>query len=230
MSWLTIIGIVLQVLQMAGVFDWVLIWLRRRFESPSVLESNLPGDGLDEKDAAAAVGRLFDMTRPGWYRPVARIVHGLARGIAERNIGLIASHVVGSRAGLPIDPANVRPMSDYERSLISNLQESFSNGDDDMHDDFISMVEDMTSTFGVDHPTAAGANTENIFFDGTIISLIRQFKAAGVSDWLKWLPVVLQLITTIGPKVKEIWKIIEDAINGGKTPNGVMSDLVVARS
>lgn len=231
MSWLAIIGVLVQVLQAAGVFDWLTKWLESLFGKTAPTLAALPAHG-ELGYVTEAVNLLFTASRPGWSQPGRRLLHGLCWHVADRNHDLITSHVCGSRSGMPVDPANVRKVNGAEKHLF----EKFGDGDVDdtttkettmLHEDCKSMVEDMADTFGM-VPKAAGANTENIFFDGTLMNLIRQFNAAGVSNWIQWIPVVLQLISTIGPKIKEIFDAIQNAINQNKTPKDVLSDLIVA--
>lgn len=58
------------------------------------------------------------------------------------------------------------------------------------------------------------------FAPGTVAGVLRGLVGGGMGflDVLKWLPVVLQLIATVGPLVQDIIKQIQDAINGGQTP------------
>lgn len=66
--------------------------------------------------------------------------------------------------------------------------------------------------------TAGPPTTGGIF--GRMIEMLRQWKDAGLKtgDFWTWLPLILQLIQTVGPKIAEIIKLIKDAIAKGETP------------
>ena len=61
-----------------------------------------------------------------------------------------------------------------------------------------------------------------------LIQLIRQFlnawNAAGMTgNFWTWLPIILQLIQVLGPKIQEIIELIREAIDRGKTPAEVFA-------
>lgn len=231
MSWVAIISVIMQVLQAAGVFDWITKWLEGLFHKAAPTIAPLPVT-MAGPDVDTSVDGLFSATRPGWLHPVKMVLHTLCWHVADRNRYALKYYAVGPGAGLPVDPATVAQVNGTERSLFgrfnaNDVAENTNKETAMVHDDCKSMAEDMVDTFG-DGTKAAGANAEGLFFDGTIISIIRGLKAAGASDWIKWLPVIFQLISTVGPKVAEIIKSIMDAINQNKAPKDVLSDLVIA--
>lgn len=70
-----------------------------------------------------------------------------------------------------------------------------------------------------DLPKAQAAAPMGLF-DGLISRLRSAWKAAGgsVLSFWTWLPVIIELISILGPKIQEIVKLILDAIGRGETP------------
>ncbi len=58
------------------------------------------------------------------------------------------------------------------------------------------------------------------FFNGLFARILSGWTKAGlaVGDFWSWLPVVLQLISTLGPEIQKIIDIIKGLIDGGKKP------------
>lgn len=218
MSIFSIIGLIVQLLQAAGVFDWLVKWVEGLLRKWGL--ANSACQVATSGDLNALVYRMFDASRPGWFHPARRLAHGLCWKIAQRNHDLLFAHTLGPKAGQPIPPDGVARADADELRLLSALEES------QMHDDFVAMVEDMDATFGAEDGKV-GANPASAFFDGTLIAIIRQLKAAGVENWIKWLPVVFQLITTLGPKVAEIIAAVKAFIDQLKSPKDALSDLIV---
>lgn len=218
MSIFTIIGVVYELLKLTGIADWIAKWLAGLLKkwglANSACQVASPGD------LNALTYRMFDQTRPGWFHPARRLAHGLCWKIVQRNHDVLFAHTLGPKAGQPIPPDGVARADADELRLLSALE------DLQMHDDFVTMVEDMDATFGAEDGKV-GANPTSAFFDGTIIGVIRQLKAAGVENWIKWLPVVFQLISTLGPKVAEIVAEIRKFLDQLKSPKDALSDLIV---
>jgi hypothetical protein len=96
-----------------------------------------------------------------------------------------------------------------------------------MHDDCKTMCDDFITQCcrDDDAPAAAAGIGFGRFFDGTLAAVLKGLKSAGVaaSDFWTWIPVILQLIAVIGPKVEEIVKLIRDAIQNGLNPKDLLA-------
>lgn len=219
MSWLAIIGVILQILQAAGVFDWLVKWIEQLLSKWRGVE--VFGRATSKEQLHASVYRAFDETRPGWRQPVRRLAHGLCRSIVLKNSDLLWAHTFGPKAGLSVNGAEVDGADPDTMRFLNSIEGR------SMHDDFVSMVNDLDASFPDDGKV--GADTTGAFFDGTILNIIRGLKGlAGAGEWIKWVQVALQLIAVLGPKVDEIIEFIKKAIKDLKTPNQVLSDLIVA--
>lgn len=215
MGWVQIVGLIIQVLQAAGVFDWLAQWFKGLLERWASRES-LPAASDGFASFGVQLDELLEGARPGWDRPVQRMTFGVLAGITRKNAHLIFRATQGRK----LDLGFVEPVDVSDLKFLNHAETH-------MNADFVSMVQDLDDSHP-DGATMAGANGAMAFFDGSILALIRLMKAGGVQDYLKWIQVAVMLITTLGPKVKEIWAIIQDAINQNKSPKDVLSDLVVA--
>jgi hypothetical protein len=94
-----------------------------------------------------------------------------------------------------------------------------------MHDDCKAMCDEFVAACcRYDIPTAAGIGFGR-FFDGTLAAVLRGLMSAGLAagDFWTWVPVILQLIAVLGPKIEEIIKLIRDAIREGLEPKELMA-------
>jgi len=95
-----------------------------------------------------------------------------------------------------------------------------------MHDDCKAMCDEFVGECCRDAaaPAAAGISFGR-FFDGTLAAVLHGLKTAGlaVGDFWTWVPIILQLIAVIGPKVEEIVKLIREAIQQGLNPKDLLA-------
>jgi len=95
-----------------------------------------------------------------------------------------------------------------------------------MHDDCKAMCDEFVSECCRDDaaPATAGISFGR-FFDGALAAVLQGLKAAGlaVGDFWTWVPVILQLIAVIGPKIEEIVKLIREAIQQGLNPKDLLA-------
>lgn len=94
-----------------------------------------------------------------------------------------------------------------------------------MHDDFRAMCDVFVAECCRDDEAPTAGVPTGRFFDGTLAAVLRGLKAAGlaVGDFWTWVPVILQLIAVIGPKVEEIVRLIREAIREGLEPKELLA-------
>jgi hypothetical protein len=96
-----------------------------------------------------------------------------------------------------------------------------------MHDDCKAMCDEFVSECCQDDaaPAAVVGIGFGRFFDGTLAAVLKGLKSAGlaVGDFWTWVPVILQLIAVIGPKIEEIVKLIREAIQQGLNPKDLLA-------
>ncbi|HEY2786451.1 MAG TPA: hypothetical protein VGJ05_15905 [Fimbriiglobus sp.] len=94
-----------------------------------------------------------------------------------------------------------------------------------MHDDCKAMCNEFVAKYCREDDSSATASSVGSFFDGTLAAVLRGLNAAGlaVGDFWTWVPVILQLIAAIGPKIEQIIQLIRDAIQQGLHPKDLMA-------
>jgi hypothetical protein len=90
---------------------------------------------------------------------------------------------------------------------------SFDTNREDLRMDVFDLIEAESTESTVSAGMVGGGS-------GPVAGVLRGLKGTGIGflELIQWLPVIIKLVTELGPKVAEIIRIIREAIDGGKTP------------
>lgn len=99
-----------------------------------------------------------------------------------------------------------------------------------MNADWLALCAETEPTLNTPTPVQGTVGGVGLGLFGKIGELFRAWRDAGmkVGDFWTWLPVILQMIQVIGPKIMEIIQLIRDAINNNVTPKMFNVDTAVA--